>query len=379
MKKIIVVLIILVLGFKATSQNEAKIIGVDIRTANPYWRNYTEEIKSQRLSKIRLAISRNISNLSLLEYSFVLDQLLVTLKSDTIKSRWTSYVNNLNKNDPMTLLSAQFLKSSIKINSHLKKDNLDQYGFVEKSLDVFSTYDLSDDRLDSLLSHRGFSETVGEGKIFDLLVIDQASTLRVITSNQKLKPRYEAWLSNLGSDAHGFWFSDDRPSEMFVRESGFVIKRLRENKSLLFQKSATAIDGIVIVRIHPNKNGYPLGYPDNPTDKDLLLGTWYGPYSENKKIIFMILKIEGNKVFGQSKLSSQNDKQLVSFEGSYSEVDKRFKLILKEPETDKPFNGEFDVIIDRFSLKMKGSWTSYNKQLKRDFEIPKNPLVPSGK
>jgi hypothetical protein len=250
---------------------------------------------------------------------------------------------------------------------------------VEKSLDIFSVYDLSDDRLDSLLSHRGFSETVGEGRIFQLLVIDQTSTLRVITSNQKLKSRYEAWLSNLSDDAHGFWFSDDRPVEMFVREKMFLVKKLKESNSSLSQKSGYAIEEMVSVGIHPNKNGYPLGYPDNPTDKDLLLGTWYGPYSDNKKIIFRMLKVEGNKVFGQSKLSGQTDKQLVSFEGSYSEVDKKFKLILREPETDKPFNGEFNVIIDRFLLKMKGSWTSYNKQLKRDFEIPKNPLVPGGK
>lgn len=376
MRYFITAVIVLCTSFKCTSQlMPDKIIGVNIRTANPYWTNYAEDIKTQRLENIRKAITRNIANLSLLEYAFVLDQLCVLLKDEVMRTKWSIFLDNQNRRDPIVLLGVKFLKSSIDLNDYLKKDYQSQYDFIKKSLIIFPEIVLTPERLDSLLEYRGFSEVVGEGKIFDLLVIDNTSVIRKIDSNQKIKLRYETWLNNLGDDAYGFWFSDDRPSEMFVRERQFLINRLRESKSPLSQKSATAIEGMVVVRIHPNKNGYPLGYQDNPTDKDLLVGTWFGQFSETKKIILRILTINGKKVFGQSRMWNEDDTHLVSFEGDYTEVDKKFNLILKEPEKDKPFNGVFELTIDRFSLEMQGKWISYNKQLTRKFQIEKNPLV----
>lgn len=388
MKKISLILTIILFTLINVYGQTNRYNGVpnDVNILNMYWKNYQEEGKDMgtyvivgkkdKIRDIRNSISRNIANYSLSEYCLIIDYLLEKLDSSELaRGQWTHYMDSLQEfckgkahRAGVVPLEAQFFLATLNQNKdELNKKYPAGFEFAATHTPPMYEYGYKPENYEQIILESGFPSPEDKGIMYDLLLIEDKNILNVIKRNPELEKQYRMWLKNIvPSDLFEFHCSEDRAVEVLTRKKQYLRFIFTQQKDELSQYTAEQIDKIEIVHLHSvNKNANYI----------VLTGIWRGPFG-NRNIEFTTVSDSDNlnpehKLRGKSKFVGQNDRHLVEMTGSFVDMGDYIEVqMIEQPDTAQ-WNGVFTYTVERSTRKIKGTWESNNKKLKREYVLEK--------
>lgn len=371
-----ILLLILTHGWLGAQQNRYRGIPNRVEVVNPYWNSYKEEYKVRDDTAMRKSLELGVSSYSLVEYCLGIDYLLEHLENSAeAQDSWLEYMDSLKSfsqgkfaRSGIVPLESQFFLATLRRNEdELKKLYPNAYPFLIKNTPPMYEYAYRAADYESILLKMGFSEVKGEGIMYDLLLLEDTSLLKVIEGNQWLKDRYIAWLTNEVPD-ESFYFevSDARAALILMRKILYPWNIFRQDRSPLSQLTAEQLEKIMVVQTHPIPQNSPVR---------VLNGIWQGRFGDTKEIFFLNgysdVDNSANRVTGKSKFVGQPDSKYVPMDGSYKDKGDYFLLEMVEQPDTAEWNGVFKYQVDKKTRIIKGTWQSNNGMLVREFELKK--------
>ena len=374
----------------SSQTNRYKGVPNDVNILNMYWKNYREETKDmgsyiingkkEIIEEIRSSISRNITNYSLSEYCLIIDYLLEKLDScEKMRQDWVHYMDSLNMFSQskayragVVPLESQFFLATLNLNrEELSKKYPIGYDFAANNTPPMYEYGYNPNDYGQILMEKGFTTPEDKGIMYDMLLIEDVRLIEVIKKNPELDLSFLMWLKTVvPSDLFQFVYSDDRVSEMFNRKIEYLRYLLMQSGEELCAYTAEQIDKIQIVHPHPI---------DKNSNWIVLSGAWKGDFGE-RVIDFRVSCDDDNlnpehKLRGSSKFVGQNDRHLVPMTGTFIDKGDIIEVQMVEQPDTAAWNGVFNYIIERKTKRIKGTWVSNNKKLKREYVLEKLPSL----
>ncbi len=366
-------------------------------SANPYWETYSQESKEKKRNDIKKAITLNIGNFSLFEYSFVLDELLQVYRKNAFEQDWHQYMDSLKAVAESNLIGAgliplqvQFFHATLLANPELKQQHPEAYKFIQENTPKMEGMGYQPDEYEEILKKYAFSDIVGEGIMLEFLMLKDVKLLETINNNPSLKDHYLLWLENLPDPANNFRFDVNRPVELLSRKKNYLVQKLQQSDYPLAKITWEPLSQVRISRIRE---------PASDSFNNILTGTWQGSYADKEIQIYMnpYSNFAGeDSLRGYNKFTWQSDIKQIAMRGTFEDKGGYFKVKMEEyrvpfqeepkgkqdvineswggPEKFYPHSmsyGIFEFIIDKKTKSMKGTWSSRSGNLVREFEIPK--------
>ncbi len=382
----------------ANSKAQGSYQGIeDPKSSNPYWKNYTVDVKEKRTQEIKDALQLSLSHISLFEYSFILEELLQTYKSGDFEQKWNYIMDSLEVvargnliGAKLIPLQAQFFHATLNANPEYAVTYPDAYQFIQENTPKMEDMGYQQNEYGEVLKKYAFSDIVGEGIMMDFLMLENVRLLKVISDNPSIEKTYILWLENLTDPSNEFRFNEFRPREMFTRKKYYLINILQNSKQRLSQISWEQLKKVRTSRIRE---------PASDSFNNILTGTWQGSYADKEIQIYMnpYSNFAGeDSLRGYNKFTWQSDIKQIAMRGTFEDKGGYFKVKMEEyrvpfqeepkgkqdvineswggPEKFYPHSmsyGIFEFIIDKKTKSMKGTWSSRSGNLVREFEIPK--------
>ena len=371
----------------------------DPPSVNPYRKNYDEDLLKESIEEIKNAIALGFPNMDLFEYSLVIEELQSSFQNKGFQEDWKAYMDSLETAAAGGLaasglipLQARFFHATLEANPGYKERFPEAYAFLRGHTPRMEGMGYRPSEYAEVLGRYGFSDIVGEGIIMDFLMLEDVRLLEVIAGDAPLRDSYLRWVDNLGDPANEFSFSEKRPLLMLTQKKQYLLGKLRESDHPLAEITWPPFGNIMITRIRDPA-------PDSFTVA--LTGTWEGTYDAKGRRIRIYLTPYSNRegedsIKGHNKFVFQSDIKQIKMKGTFRDSAHHYHISMeeykvpfeKEPHWKRDVINEhwggpgkfyphdlsyglFDVMIDKGTMEMSGTWSSKSGKIVREFTIPK--------